>query len=442
MNKKYMLALLLFVTVAGIAVLFLTDRKNSTTEEQRKAKLNTISVEKALMHMYSSEYKASGEAEKEKFNIVSTMTGYAILKNPADVASYILKGLLWVYGNSVPGAKYFFSILAESSADDWISNFVLGYYYFQNVEDEKALKHLKVAEKKYSRHSQNESSEKFLSFMDELKELLKKRINWEEPPRKKMKLEKPDNCYFIDIDPQKGYTASWDGECKDGMAHGKGVLSFSDGDTFNVTMKNGVMNGDAVIHWHNNMSFEGKLKDGLFHGAGALFENNTLIYKGMYKKGYKHGTGQIYSDSGKSIYKGFFKQGIPLNSGEMFCTENWSVKYRTPFSLVRFFPIKDNKWYNLVSSHCDERNRTEYINYGKQHMEEKYNKVQNINTENFEKMKNTFKMNYEKNRAPTEKTLLERNIIAVKTAWYIYNNMESLSREEIREYSRDLIIPE
>ena len=77
-------------------------------------------------------------------------------------------------------------------------------------------------------------------------------------------------------------TASWAGECLDGKAIGPGILLlFRDGEEYST--------------------FEGELKEGKAHGRGATSYSSGIRYEGEWLEGYLHGKGAHYFSSGRAV---------------------------------------------------------------------------------------------------------------------------------------------
>jgi hypothetical protein len=76
-------------------------------------------------------------------------------------------------------------------------------------------------------------------------------------------------CWAANPDPQPGENIIWNGECKDGLLDGQGILSWyvngrlaaRDSGTF----KNGELSGHGRINFQNGVTFEGE-----FPGKGVI----------------------------------------------------------------------------------------------------------------------------------------------------------------------------
>ncbi|OFX24107.1 MAG: hypothetical protein A2041_14575 [Bacteroidetes bacterium GWA2_31_9b] len=77
-------------------------------------------------------------------------------------------------------------------------------------------------------------------------------------------------------------SGSYDGSCKDGLAHGKGIAKGID-------------------------TYEGKFKNGLPDGKGKYIWANGDFFDGYFKVGKKNGEGILYTNTGKNKLRGIWK---------------------------------------------------------------------------------------------------------------------------------------
>lgn len=90
--------------------------------------------------------------------------------------------------------------------------------------------------------------------------------------------QEESNCKVL----LEAISKSYDGDCKKGLAHGKGVAKGVD-------------------------TYEGKFKKGLPNGQGKYIWANGDYYKGNWKDGKKNGTGYLYTASEDKGVKGIWK---------------------------------------------------------------------------------------------------------------------------------------
>ncbi|UCD69463.1 MAG: hypothetical protein JSW48_05145 [Betaproteobacteria bacterium] len=104
-----------------------------------------------------------------------------------------------------------------------------------------------------------------------------------------------NGCKVYNPMPQEEESISWTGECRDGFAHGQGVL-------------------DWFIDDRLEERYEGELKMGWADGEGTYVSRRGVRYKGEWKNSLQDGNGTIQNPDG-SIYKGEWKEGKPHGRG-------------------------------------------------------------------------------------------------------------------------------
>ncbi|MDA3779115.1 MAG: hypothetical protein PF487_02600, partial [Bacteroidales bacterium] len=93
--------------------------------------------------------------------------------------------------------------------------------------------------------------------------------------------ENIDKCKVLD----KNINEYYEGECKKGLAHGKGIAKGID-------------------------TYNGKLKKGLPHGYGKYVWKNGSYYEGKWRKGKRNGKGKMYNSLTKKETKGIWKKDV------------------------------------------------------------------------------------------------------------------------------------
>ncbi len=104
-----------------------------------------------------------------------------------------------------------------------------------------------------------------------------------------------DGCKVYNPMPQEQESIRWDGECRDGFAHGTGTLDWYIGDQLQER-------------------YEGELDMGWADGEGTYVSREGSRYKGEWKKSMQHGKGTIQNADG-SVYQGEWKEGKPNGYG-------------------------------------------------------------------------------------------------------------------------------
>ena len=89
------------------------------------------------------------------------------------------------------------------------------------------------------------------------------------------------------------------------VIQGYGVLTKSNGDSYEGEFENALFNGEGTYMWSNpRLKFKGQFRNGLIHGYGVL-HNLHGVYEGEFKKGLMHGKGMITFYNGDK-YSGEF----------------------------------------------------------------------------------------------------------------------------------------
>ena len=104
-----------------------------------------------------------------------------------------------------------------------------------------------------------------------------------------------NGCKVYNPMPQQDESISWSGACRDGFAHGNGIL-------------------DWFIEGQLEERYEGELKMGWADGEGTYVSRRGVRYKGEWKNSLQDGNGIIQNADG-SIYEGEWKEGKPHGWG-------------------------------------------------------------------------------------------------------------------------------
>jgi hypothetical protein len=103
-------------------------------------------------------------------------------------------------------------------------------------------------------------------------------------------------CKVANTFPRPGETITWSGECKNGYAHGEGVVQW-------------------YLNGKEDDRYEGNLDMGWAEGKGALIKSDGGKYAGDWKHSTQHGTGRFDAPDG-SFYEGQWKDGKPHGQGQ------------------------------------------------------------------------------------------------------------------------------
>lgn len=94
------------------------------------------------------------------------------------------------------------------------------------------------------------------------------------------------------------------------LFHGKGSISWSNGNFYKGSFRNGQYDGKGYFEWADRTrTYKGDFKNGLMHGNGWLVTKNG-IFKGQFKKGELHG-------KATAVYKTFKGNEQNLTKGEI-----------------------------------------------------------------------------------------------------------------------------
>lgn len=100
-------------------------------------------------------------------------------------------------------------------------------------------------------------------------------------------------CKVYGEHEQPVVTVYWDGDCVDGKANGEGLLRvlidnipFS---TYEGELRQGIAQGYGVLISPDNSRYEGEFKDNRMHGQGAIISTDGKKLEGTYDNGLPHG---------------------------------------------------------------------------------------------------------------------------------------------------------
>jgi hypothetical protein len=116
-------------------------------------------------------------------------------------------------------------------------------------------------------------------------------------------------------------SVSWQGQCRDGYAEGKGVLAWRAGEKsqkyrLEATLARGVIQGEATLSEAHGAAYIGSFKNGVPNGMGTFRYPNGMQYQGAVRNGTMDGEGKAFLPNGDR-YQGQWKDGKPDGSGHM-----------------------------------------------------------------------------------------------------------------------------
>lgn len=132
---------------------------------------------------------------------------------------------------------------------------------------------------------------------------------------------KDGDCALFNADAHAGDTVRWSGGCEGGYASGMGTAIFTSADgatqSFTGTFAHGaVADGPVVTRWGAGWSYEGEAKDGVFNGAGILTTAQKDRFEGQWNDGKMNGFGVLRRANGER-YAGDWKNDKPNGNGEL-----------------------------------------------------------------------------------------------------------------------------
>jgi hypothetical protein len=111
----------------------------------------------------------------------------------------------------------------------------------------------------------------------------------------------------------------YEGECKRGLAHGKGK-AWGKEDYYEGSFKKGRPHGYGIYKWANESVYKGNFVRGKMKGKGELIiviaSEKKYSYEGEFKKDLMHGYGVLKWVNG-STYKGYFVKGEMNGKGKL-----------------------------------------------------------------------------------------------------------------------------
>ena len=109
---------------------------------------------------------------------------------------------------------------------------------------------------------------------------------------------------------------SYEGKCRRGLAHGKGVATGID-------------------------RYEGMFSRGLPHGLGTYEWENGETYNGYWLRGERHGPGVLLNERGDTLALGTWKKDVLSTRSRVNKTPDYVVRYQKNITRLRFVRISD-----------------------------------------------------------------------------------------------------
>lgn len=150
-------------------------------------------------------------------------------------------------------------------------------------------------------------------------------------------------CYVWNPDPQPGATVSWSGACengrasgpgklswhydskvsryegemRDGKAHGRGIVEMADGGRYEGEWRDGNEQGRGTWVWASGDRYDGEWRDDKRHGRGTFVRANGDRYDGEVSDGKQHGRG-AWAGADGDRYDGEWREGLADGFGTFY----------------------------------------------------------------------------------------------------------------------------
>lgn len=114
-------------------------------------------------------------------------------------------------------------------------------------------------------------------------------------------IDQETQCQVWDSDPKRNQSITWSGKCQNGKAHGEGVASWHEGNKVVASIKGNMKEGRCqsedclvtIAAGNKEVKYIGQLKDNDLHGKGTLTWPDGNEYSGDWLKGKRHGKGKF-----------------------------------------------------------------------------------------------------------------------------------------------------
>ena len=114
--------------------------------------------------------------------------------------------------------------------------------------------------------------------------------------------------------------AKYEGEIKNGLPNGQGILTRSNGEKYEGEFKDGKSDGQGTTTYPNGEKYVGELKDGKRNGQGTFTLGEGAIYVGGFKDNKFYGRGTITFPNGNK-FEGEWEDGRYHGQGTISLTD-------------------------------------------------------------------------------------------------------------------------
>ena len=110
---------------------------------------------------------------------------------------------------------------------------------------------------------------------------------------------------------------SYEGSFQNDLRHGQGTQTEADGEKYVGSWADDRKHGKGSCTWPNGAKYEGSYANNQRNGKGTQHDTHGNIYKGDWKDDKRHGRGELIWKSG-DVYKGEFANGQRHGAGKQF----------------------------------------------------------------------------------------------------------------------------
>lgn len=135
--------------------------------------------------------------------------------------------------------------------------------------------------------------------------------------------------------------STYEGEFKDYMRHGYGVLTLSDNTRYESQWQNDERHGDGKEFCPDGTTFVGSYLKGMRHGHGVMMWPEGSKYSGQFARGRANGEGELLRTDG-SVYRGQFSDDCMSGEGRMQWRDG--VEYSGQFTANRREGVGRMQW--------------------------------------------------------------------------------------------------
>jgi len=127
---------------------------------------------------------------------------------------------------------------------------------------------------------------------------------------------------------------TYEGQWSNGVIQGCGVMRHKDGDVTEGQWKKGRAHGHCVRTHKSGSRYEGQMRHGVRRGRGTFVAIDGTTFKGQWVSGCPHGSGVLTFASG-SRYVGQMQGGKPHGEGTLYHISGDVVRGRWEYGMVR-----------------------------------------------------------------------------------------------------------